>query len=196
MPSIQDQITQLWGEITAATHRFLELIGELDRTDTWMGIGMVSCAQWLNLHRGIGEVAAREKLRVAHAIRELPAINAAFRDGRVSYSKVRAMTRVATPENESVLLNIALHGTAAHVERTVRHFRLPADIGELVIRAIERAAELANEGSESGDPTPSCCRIRPLPSLKRNRSTKPAARSRTGQRSQSRRHAGSPAMAA
>lgn len=189
MPPIQDQITQLWGEITAATHRFLELIAELDRTEAWMGAGMVSCAQWLNLHCGIGEVAAREKLRVAHAVGKLPEINAAFRNGRVSYSKVRAMTRVATPENEHVLLNIALHGTASHVERTVRHFRrferiehaqvaeqtyrqrsvrfrydeddsvlisarLPAEIGELVKRAIERAAELANVGDS--DATANC----------------------------------------
>jgi hypothetical protein len=123
MAPIEDQITELWGEITAATHRFLTLIAEFDRSKGWMGVGMTSCAQWLNLHCGIGEVAAREKLRVAHALAALPRIDAAFRDGQVSYSKARAMTRVATPDNEAILLNIAEHGTASHVERTVRQFR-------------------------------------------------------------------------
>ena len=123
MEPLEDRITSLWGEITAATHRFLVLIAEFDDSERWAGTGLVSCAQWLNIHCGIGEVAAREKLRVAHAIRALPLINEAFREGRVSYSKVRAMTRVATAENEAVLLNIARHGTASHVERTVRQFR-------------------------------------------------------------------------
>ena len=124
MTPLQLQITDLWGQITAATHRFLELVAELDDRNGWTdGGGMMSCAHWLNVYCGIGMVAAREKVRVAHAIRRLPAINEAFRDGRISYSKVRAMTRVATPENEPVLLIIALHGTAAHVERTVRYYR-------------------------------------------------------------------------
>lgn len=124
MTPLQQQITDLWGQITAATHRFLELVAEFDDRNGWSDLGgVMSCAHWLNIYCGIGMVAAREKVRVAHAIRRLPAINEAFRDGRISYSKVRAMTRVATPENEPVLLNIALHGTAAHVERTVRYYR-------------------------------------------------------------------------
>jgi hypothetical protein len=135
MASIEDQITELWGEISAATHRFLTLIAEFDRAEGWMGAGMKSCAQWLNLHCGIGEVAAREKLRVAHALGKLPEINAAFRDGQVSYSKVRAMTRVATPANESTLLNIARYGTASHVERTVRLFRRVERLEETEIAA-------------------------------------------------------------
>ena len=60
--------------------------------------------------------AAREKVRVPHALPELPLITAAFREGRVSYSKVRAMTRVATRKNEDFLISIAQNGTAAHVD--------------------------------------------------------------------------------
>jgi hypothetical protein len=67
--------------------------------------------------------AAREKVRVAHALTDLPRISEAFRTGRISFSKVRAMTRVATPQNEEYLLMIAEHGTAAHVERLVRGYR-------------------------------------------------------------------------
>ncbi len=66
---------------------------------------------------------ARERVRVARALPELPKILAAFRIGKVSYSKVRAMTRVATRRNEDVLLNVAFHGTAAHVETHVHLYR-------------------------------------------------------------------------
>ena len=62
-------------------------------------------------------------VRVARALPSLPKILASFRIGKVSYSKVRAMTRVATAKNEEVLLNVALHGTAAHVETQVRLYR-------------------------------------------------------------------------
>jgi hypothetical protein len=123
MPSLEHQITDLWGQITAATYRFLELVAEFDETEGWGGAGIMSCAHWLNVFCGIGIVAAREKVRVARAMRALPEISAAFRDGRVSYSKIRAMIRVATPENEDALLGIAIYGTAAHVERTVASFR-------------------------------------------------------------------------
>ena len=123
MTPLEHEITELWGHITAATHRFLTLVAEFDQNEGWNGEGITNCAHWLNVYCGIGIVAAREKVRVAHAIGQLPKINLAFGEGRVSYSKVRAMTRVATPENEDLLLNIALHGTAAHVERTVQQYR-------------------------------------------------------------------------
>jgi len=67
--------------------------------------------------------SARERVRVARALPELPEISAAFCNGKVSYSKVRAMTRVATPKNEAALLQVALHGTASHVETQVRLYR-------------------------------------------------------------------------
>jgi len=66
---------------------------------------------------------ARERVRVARALPALPKILASFRQGKVSYSKVRAMTRVATWRNEDALLNVALHGTASHVETQVRLYR-------------------------------------------------------------------------
>ena len=84
---------------------------------------MLSCAHWLNWQCGISLGAAREKVRVAHALAGLPAVSAAFAQGTLSYSKARAMTRVATLENEAGLVNIALHGTAAHMEKLVRCYR-------------------------------------------------------------------------
>ena len=123
LDTLEARITEVWGHLNAATYRFLELIGQFDRTRGWARHGLVNCAQWLNWQCGIGACAAREKVRVARALEGLPQVSEAFRQGRLSYSKVRAVTRVATAETEGTLLNIALHGTASHVEKTVRKFR-------------------------------------------------------------------------
>jgi len=120
---LEDQITELAAHIHAATFRLLELLREYDEREGWGGKGLISCAHWLNWKCGIDVGTAREKVRVAHALKELPQISEEFRLGRVSYSKVRAMTRVATPKNEEYLLMIARHGTAVHVERLVRNYR-------------------------------------------------------------------------
>ncbi|MEQ1911453.1 MAG: DUF222 domain-containing protein [Vicinamibacterales bacterium] len=85
--------------------------------------GFLSCAHWLHWRTGIDLGAAREKVRVAKALVSLPLVSAAIQRGAISYAKVRAITRVATSENEAVLLDIALAGTAAHVERFVRAWR-------------------------------------------------------------------------
>ena len=123
LDALEAEITQLWGHINAATAHFLALLAEFDRREGWAQHGIASCAHWLSWQCGIGPVAAREKVRVARALTSLPKIAGAFGEGRLSYSKVRALTRVATAETEDTLLNIALNGTAAHVERTVRGFR-------------------------------------------------------------------------
>lgn len=120
---IEDEITELAAHIHAATYRLLELIREFDEREGWGGPGLRSCAHWLNWKIGLSIGAAREKVRVAHALKDLPRISDDFRQGRLSFSKVRAMTRVATPENEEYLLMIARHGTASHVERLVSQFR-------------------------------------------------------------------------
>jgi len=117
------QITELAAHLDAAEYRFLVLVEAFDRQGGWQQPGVNSCAHWLHWKCGLGIGVAREKVRVARALPELPRISGAFGAGRVSYSKVRAMTRVATPDNEEVLLNTALHGTAAHVETQVRLYR-------------------------------------------------------------------------
>ena len=117
------EITTLAGHLNAAHYRFLRLLDEFDREQGWAGPGIRSLAHWLSWKCGLGELVAREKVRVARALRELPMIDASFERGEISYSKVRAMTRAATPENEAQLLNIARHGTAEHMERLVRVYR-------------------------------------------------------------------------
>jgi len=120
---LEDDLCALAAHIDAAMFRWLELLREFDECGGWSGEGIKSCAHWLNWKVGLGMGAARERLRVAHALAELPLTRAAFRKGRVSYSKVRALTRVATPRNEDMLLHIAFNGTAWHLERAVRVWR-------------------------------------------------------------------------
>ena len=123
LDELESKITELWGYLNAATYRFLMLVGEFDRERAYERHGLANTAQWLNWQCGIGAVAGREKVRVARALEQLPEIADAFAKGEISYSKVRAMTRTATPANESVLVNVARHGTAAHVEKLVKRFR-------------------------------------------------------------------------
>jgi len=123
LADLGDEITELAAHLDAGEYRFLVLIEAFDREEGWSGTGIASCAHWLNYRCGISIGVAREKVRVARALPQLPLISEAFSEGRVSYSKVRAMTRVATPNNEDALLNVALHGTAHHVERQARLYR-------------------------------------------------------------------------
>ena len=120
---LEAKITESWAFVNVATAQFLSWVGEYDRLKGYERHGLVSTAQWLNWQCGIGPVAGREKVRVARALENLPEVSAAFERGEISYSKVRAITRVATPANEFTLLNIALHGTASHVEKLVRKYR-------------------------------------------------------------------------
>ncbi len=126
------QITELAGQLNAANYRWLVLIAEFDRRGSWSDGGLTkSCAHWLSWMCGLEIRAAREKVRVAGALGKLPKIAAAMEKGQLSYSKVRALTRVATEATEEVLLNVALHGTAEHVEELVRKFRQVQEVEEL-----------------------------------------------------------------
>ena len=120
---LADQITTLAGQINAANYRFLKLIAEFDRRNAWAGYGIRSCAHWLSWKCGLDISTAREKVRVARALENLPGINAAFEKGELSFSKVRAMTRAATEVNEPFLLMIAEHGTTQQMETLVKSFR-------------------------------------------------------------------------
>lgn len=110
-------------QITVLTARFSELLAEFDERHAWSGEGIASCAQWLSWRVGMSQRAAREHVRVARALRELPLIADAFAGGRLSYSKVRALTRVATPVREQELVNLAVSATATQVEKVVRSIR-------------------------------------------------------------------------
>src|SRR6058998_3752565 len=117
-----DDIAELSAHLDAATARLLALIREFDACGGWNN-GFRSCAHWLNWRVGLDPGAAREKVRVARALGTLPLLAQALARGELSYAKVRALTRVATPETEARLLAVGRAGTAAHVERIVRGWR-------------------------------------------------------------------------
>jgi hypothetical protein len=144
LSQLEAEITELSGHLNAASHRWLVLIAEFDRREGWADGGFTrSCAHWLAWKCGIDRGAAREKLRVARALEGLPAIGAAMARGELSYSKVRALSRVATAATEASLLRIALHGTADHVERVVRGLRRAQQAEELSREARQHAARSA-----------------------------------------------------
>ena len=120
--ALGEEIAALAARLHAATYDLLVLLREFDARTGWNN-GFMSCAHWLHWRTGIALGAAREKVRVAHALATLPLVSAAMRRGAISYAKVRALTRVATPENEVALLDFAQAGTAAQMERFVGAWR-------------------------------------------------------------------------
>jgi len=130
---IGDEIARLAAHLNAGTYRMLVLIRRFDEREGWGG-GFRSCAHWLSWRIGMGLGTAREHVRVARALAHLPLISAAMERGQLSYSKVRALTRVARPDTEQALLDLALSGTAVHVEKVVRGWR-----------RVDRAEEAAEE---------------------------------------------------
>ena len=117
-----DEIAELSVHLDAATARLLDLIREFDARGGW-NTGFRSCAAWLSWRVGLDLGAARERVRVARALGTLPALAQALARGELSYSKVRALTRVATSETEARLLAVGRAGTAVHIERIVRGWR-------------------------------------------------------------------------
>jgi len=117
-----DALAELAARLHAATYELLVLLRQFDEACGW-NIGFRSCAHWLHWRTGIDLGAAREKVRVAKALPALPQLSAAMQCGEVSYAKVRAVTRIATAENEAQLVDVARAGTAGHVERVVRAWR-------------------------------------------------------------------------
>ena len=117
-----DEIAELSAHLDAATAQLLDLIRDFDARGGW-NTGFRSCAAWLSWRVGLDPGAARERVRVARALATLPLLAQALARGELSYAKVRALTRVATPETEARLLGVGRAGTAAHVEHIVRGWR-------------------------------------------------------------------------
>jgi hypothetical protein len=180
---LEHEVTTLAGQIAAATCRFLLLIGELDSREAWgQWTGCKSMAHWLGWRCAMSEKTSYEYLRVARSLRELPLITAAFGRGELSYSKVRAVTRVATAESEPDLVELARTATAAQLDRFVRatvvamtdpakreamaelyigvdgdgfgttHARLPIDQHAIVERAIAAALPPVDSSAEEKMP--------------------------------------------
>jgi hypothetical protein len=130
LESLGERIAEMSAHLDAAMHRLLTDLREFDQRGGWHRQGASSCAHWLAWRVGWDLVTAREHVRVARKLAELPAIDDALRRGQVSYAKVRAMVRVATPANESLLLEYAKLMTASQLERQCRRYALVLRQGE------------------------------------------------------------------
>jgi hypothetical protein len=145
---VEAEIVELSSQLTAATSRLLTLLGEFDAADGWREWGMRSTAHWLSWQCGVGLTAGREQVRVARALRTLPVVAAEFAAGRLSYSKVRAISRVATTETEATLVEWALHATAAQLDRLVAAQRRVARTAD--VRARHDARHLTWRWDDDG----------------------------------------------
>ena len=118
-----DEIAELSAYIQAATCQLLTKLAEMDRCQGYGDLGFKSCAGWLSWRTGESIGTAREKVRVARKLVGCTVVLQAFSEGKLSYSKVRAITRIVTPQNEQTLLEQALDGSTSQLERVVRCYR-------------------------------------------------------------------------
>jgi hypothetical protein len=123
LDGLADQIAELSFRIDVAKHSMLTHLRAFDSHDGWGGMGFISTAMWLSWRIGIGSGAAREHVRVARALGELHLVDAAFAAGKLSYAKVRAITRVASPETERDFIDVAMHATASQIEKLTAAYR-------------------------------------------------------------------------
>jgi hypothetical protein len=144
-------IVNLAARINAATYELLVLIRQFDERAGWLKCGLGNCAEWLHWRCDLSMSASREKVRVAHALKTLPAIAASFSSGELSYSKVRPLTRVARTDNEEALLSFALRTTATRVEERCRELRCgTADLVSEANRAFANRSLRVHRDTERG----------------------------------------------
>jgi uncharacterized protein DUF222/HNH endonuclease len=120
---IERRLAELAAQINAGSCRWLELLAEFDRRCGWANTGCLSTADWVAWRCAVSPRAAREHVRIARCLAELPLLHAAFSRGELSYSMLRPLTRVAARESEADLLELARHATAAQLERVLGRFR-------------------------------------------------------------------------
>jgi hypothetical protein len=143
---LEAEICSTSAHLAAGTCRFLLLVAEFDRRDGFASWECMTTAHWLNWKCGIGMHAAREQVRVARRLAELPHVRAAFATGRLSYSKVRAISRVAHPAIEADLVAMAEHATAQQMEEACGALRRCRDVAESEAE-LEEAERLATARS-------------------------------------------------
>jgi len=122
LEDLEREICELGAHIEAATCTWLLLLAQFDELEGWGVWGARSCAQWLCWRCSLAPGAARERVRVARRLKDLPLVREAFAAGEISYCKVRALTRIVTPEIEEQLVELARHATGAQLEKLVRGY--------------------------------------------------------------------------
>ena len=148
---LEAQICELAGHLAAATCRFLVLLADFDARRGWASWEMNSCAQWLSWKCQLSSGTAREHVRVARALAGLPVIRAQFAAARLSYAKVRALTRIATAATEAGLAELAGPMTANQLERFARAHRQVTQADDADARVRRRLTwRFEEDGSLSG----------------------------------------------
>jgi hypothetical protein len=148
---LEAQICELAGHLTAATCRFLVLLGDFDAREGWASWDMPSCAAWLSWKCQMSSGTAREHVRVARALRDLPVIRAEFAAGKLSYAKVRALTRIATADTDEGLAEIAAPMTGDQLERFARAHRRVTRADDATARIRRRLAwRIEDDGTLAG----------------------------------------------
>jgi len=145
---LEREIGELAAHIAAAMCRWLELVAEFERREAHTAWGFHSCGAWIAWRCAIDPRSAREHVRVARALEGLDGVKARFARGELSYSKVRAITRIATPEIEAELLEMARWATASQLERLVRGYRRAVSVEDAQAAHAERF--LTTEWDEDG----------------------------------------------
>ncbi|HEX3488972.1 MAG TPA: hypothetical protein VHU92_06495, partial [Streptosporangiaceae bacterium] len=135
---LEAQICELAGHLTAATCRFLVMVGDFDARRGWESWDLPSCSAWLSWKCQLSLGTAREQVRVARALRDLPVIRGQFAAGRLSYAKVRALTRIATPATDADLAELAIPMTGAQLDRFARAHRQVSRADDQQARAARR----------------------------------------------------------
>src|SRR5215813_1286605 len=130
LEQLGERIAEQAAHLDAATHRLLADLRAFDTRGGWYVQGAASCAHWLAWRVGWDLITARDHVRVARKLAGFAAIDDALRRGEVSYSKVRAMLRVATSDNEVLLLEHAKLMTASQLEKLCRKYALVLRHGE------------------------------------------------------------------
>src|SRR5579863_4482570 len=148
---VEAEICELAGHLAAATCRFLVLLGDFDARQGWASWEMTSCAAWLSWKCQMSSGTAREHVRVARALRDLPVIRGEFGAGRLSYAKVRALTRIATPDTEADLAELAGPMTGNQLERFARAHRQVSSVDDAAAKVRRRLAfRIEDDGSLAG----------------------------------------------
>jgi Domain of unknown function (DUF222)/HNH endonuclease len=118
MRALDQELAEQQAHMNAAMARWLSLLARFDDVSNGDPV-----ERWAALRFGVSPGEARELTRVARALRGLPAIQTAFARGELTYTKVRSLTRVATPACEQRLVELAGALTAAQLERALRVYR-------------------------------------------------------------------------
>ena len=117
---LEAQITELVGHLNAANYRLLTPLAEFDRRKGWHDSATRSCAHWLNWKCGINLGAAREKIRVAHALTSLPKISEAMERGELSYARLPHHQSIAACRGRCAIQEGARRSSRSGVQGTAR----------------------------------------------------------------------------